>query len=358
MHKFIILSLLLYLYSCKNPQAQQQENHDNTTSSTGTAMPVTVTTIKQQTFNKQIISNGKIEALKKTDLRFKTQERINTINTKNGQYVTQGKLLATLDNNLLKNELKKAEIELNKAKAKLEEEKINFNSQDTTLTPQILNNLKIKSGYYEAENNLQNTQIRYNQTLLKAPFSGTIANIKTKEGDYITPSEVFCTLISNKNMQVQFSILETDLPFITKNQTVTLTPFSDPQTTYTATISEINPVVDKNGLIQIKATINNPDPKLIDGLNVKTIINHPVENVIVIPKQAVVLRSNREVVFTLQDSLAKWKYIEILYENTTSYAIKKGLKPTDSVIISGNINLAHDAKVNPTFVQPQTNSDD
>ena len=356
MYKFIILSLLLYLYSCKNPQTQQPENTPETTSSTGTAMPVTVTTIKKQTFNKQIISNGKIEALKKTDLRFKTQERINTINIKNGQYVTQGKLLATLDNKLLKNELNKAQIELDKAKAKLEEEKINFGLQDTTLTPQILNNLKIKSGYFEAENNLQNTQLRYYQTLLKAPFSGTIANIKTKEGDYITPSDVFCTLIAQNKLQVTFSILETDLPSITKNQTVTLIPFSNPQTTYTATISEINPVVDKNGLILIKATIKNPDTKLIDGLNVKTIINHPIENVIVVPKQAVVLRSNREVVFTLQNNLAKWKYVEILDENTTSYAIKKGLKPTDTIIISGNINLAHDATVTPTFTQPQTNS--
>ncbi len=348
--------LYLLLVSCffiacntgQNSQSKEEENSELKPS--GKALPVTVTVVNQSVFDKQILSNGKIEALQKSELRFKTTERIHTIYVKNGQPVKKGQLLASLDNQVLANQLQKAQIELDKAKQKLQEEKINFGGGDTLqITQEVLKNLQISSGFLEAQNNLQNAQLLYNQTLLKAPFSGVVANIEAKEGDYITPSDAFCTLISQNKLQVVFSILENNLPFVTNGQPVTITPFANPETQYTGKITEINPFVDENGLIKIKALLSGGSNNLFDGLNVKVIINKPLQNVIVIPKEALVLRSNREVVFTVQQDLAKWNYVETLDENTTSYAIKKGLKIGDTIIISGNMNLSHDAKVTPSF---------
>ncbi|WGH74115.1 hypothetical protein P8625_08265 [Tenacibaculum tangerinum] len=104
----------------------------------------------------------------------------------------------------------------------------------------------------------------------------------------------------------------------------------------------------------MKAKITSENTGLLDGMNAKILINRPLENVILIPKEALVLRTNREVVFTKENDLAKWNYVEIAGENKDSYAIKKGLKLTDTIIVSGNLNLAHDAKVNATFVKDDT----
>ena len=81
-------------------------------------------------------------------------------------------------------------------------------------------------------------------------------------------------------------------------------------------------------------------------------VNKQVKNVIVVPKEALVLRSNKKVVFTLENGVAKWNYVTELHENSTHYAIKKGenLKRTDTIIVSGNMNLSHDAKVNVASV--------
>ena len=46
--------------------------------------------------------------------------------------------------------------------------------------------------------------------------------------------------------------------------------------------------------------------------------------------------------------------MELCRVSSTSYAIKKGLKISDTLIVSGNLNLSHDAKVNATFVVDDT----
>ena len=247
---------------------------------------------------------------------------------------------------------------MDKALNKLHEEKINYGLGKTVnknIQPGVLKSLQIKSGYFEAKNILENAQLRYNQTILRAPFSGVIANIKIKEGYHVSGTDVFCTLINSNSLEVVFSIIENELDFIRKGQELIIESFANSNKKYKGVITEINPLVDKNGLIQIKASIQSNNRKLFDGMRVKIFVNKPIENVLVIPKEALVLRSNKKVVFAIENGGAKWRYVTQLYENSTQYAIKKGesLKATDTIIISGNMNLSHDAKVNATFVSPK-----
>jgi len=347
--KQLTILFLFCLLSCNDtPTVTTAEALETTTKERTKGVSVNSQVLEKEVFQKQIIANGKVAAQQKSELRFKTTERIASIKVKNGQKVRKGQLLASLDNDLLANKLDKAKLDVAKANSKLQEEKINYSISDT-ITPAILKELHIKSGYLEAQNALENAQLLYNQTILKAPFSGVVANIETKTGNYITGSDVFCTLIGQQQMEVVFSVLENEMSFIANKQKVEITSFVDADKKYVGSITEINPLVDDNGLIQIKATIKTSDNFLFDGMHMKIIINKPLVNVIVIPKEALVLRSNKEVVFTIEDGLAKWNYVEVLDENRTSYAIKKGLQLRDTIITSGNMNLSHDAKVNSTF---------
>ena len=58
-----------------------------------------------------------------------------------------------------------------------------------------------------------------------------------------------------------------------------------------------------------------------------------------------VLRDNKKVVFTYQEGKAIWNYVETSLENYENVVIEKGLKKGVEVIVSGNVNLAHNSKV-------------
>ena len=81
-------------------------------------------------------------------------------------------------------------------------------------------------------------------------------------------------------------------------------------------------------------------------MNVRVIVKRQIEETLVIPKSAVVLRSGgRKVVFTHENGHAVWNYVTTSLENMDEYIITEGLKPGQEVIITGNINLAHESPV-------------
>jgi len=52
------------------------------------------------------------------------------------------------------------------------------------------------------------------------------------------------------------------------------------------------------------------------------------------------------VVFTLKDNKAKWNYVQTVLENSENYTIVEDeVHEGDVVIVTGNVNLAHEAPV-------------
>ncbi len=353
---FYFSMCLLLLIGCKQSVEKTPENADEPEKKSPSAgIAVNTSLARQETFNKQILANGLVEAKNKADIRFKIAERVAHIYVKNGEFIPKGKPIATLENLLLYNQFKRAEIDFETAKNKFREEKIRFGYGKVPIEKMdtvILQSLYIRTGYHSSKNLLENAHILYEQTFLRAPFSGVVANLTAKEGNFMTSSDILCTLIDPKQLDIVFQVAENQLPFVKLGQTVTISPFAAQSNLFEGRITEINPMVNENGLIRIKATIVNQskEQSLFDGMNVSVVINNPMDEMLVIPKTALVLRSGKEVVFTLQNGQAKWNYVTIFDENSDSYAISEGLRPNDTIIVSGNMNLAHDAKVTPTFL--------
>lgn len=101
------------------------------------------------------------------------------------------------------------------------------------------------------------------------------------------------------------------------------------------------------------ASVKNSSSKLIDGMNVKVIVENSVPNMFVVPKEAVVERDGYHVIFTYNKETrrAVWTYVDIVFSNLNSYAItgnakkETEIKEGDVVIVSGNLNLADDTEV-------------
>ncbi|MFQ5677199.1 MAG: efflux RND transporter periplasmic adaptor subunit, partial [bacterium] len=67
-----------------------------------------------------------------------------------------------------------------------------------------------------------------------------------------------------------------------------------------------------------------------------------------VPKEAILIRDQRKLVFIVRDGLAKWCYAETGLENDDFVEILSstfGLKPGEMVITSGHYTLVHDARV-------------
>lgn len=315
---------------------------------------VTTQILKRCDFHHELVSNGKVSALGQADLRFETGEVIAHIYVKNGDHVRKGQKLAELDKFRMEQKLSQTEDALLKAELELKDVLIGqgYTSDDFGEVPvETMKLAEVKSGYEQSRSQYELAKRETKHATLVAPFDGIVANLFSKPYNLANTSEVFCTVIDTRKMEADFTVLENELAFIKAGDKVMITPYAGGGS-FEGSISEINPLVDSNGMVKVKAVVNGKG-KLFSGMNVRVSVKRNLGQLLVIPKTAVVLRSGKQVVFTLQKGKAMWNYVHTGWENAKEYVvsdksqkgIEEGLLEGDTVIVTGNLNLAHEAEV-------------
>jgi len=312
---------------------------------------VDVIVLRRTTFKKEIISNGKLRASRKSDLRFKVAGEIKELKVKNGDFVSAGQVIAALDPFEFQQRLEQAETTLKRTSIEFEDALIaHGGSMNRDKIPEaIYENASIRSGYTSALSDLKTARMNLAYTVLRAPFSGKVANVKQNPYELANTGEIFCTVIDDSMFEVEFSLIESEIGQIKTGDSVKVVSFSN-DVASNGRISEINPLVDANGLVLVKAAVRN-SKGLLDGMNVRVRIEKEEPGHLVVPKSAVVLRQNQEVLFRYTRGIAFWTYVQTGLENSTAYSViahpGKGakLEAGDTVIVSNNLNLAHESKV-------------
>ncbi len=304
-------------------------------------MEVEIMKVNRGIFNKEITSNGKIMAQQKVELRFQSQAKLKRIYRANGDRVKKGAIIAELDNYETKIKLSQIKARFEKARIDLADVLISqgFAIKDTAQMPrELLEIAKIRSGYVQASADYELAKYDFSTSVMESPIDGVLANLQAKEMNYNKTNEAFCTVLGD-NLEAFFTVLESELTLIKKGQTVSIAPYFNQETKITGVITEINPMVDKNGLVFVKVLLQGTHEGLFEGMNVKITINSAVENKIVVPKSAVTNRSEKKVVFTYKKGMAMWNYVQVGLENSSEYTIEDVLQPGDTIITKGTLHL-------------------
>ncbi|MCF7804675.1 MAG: efflux RND transporter periplasmic adaptor subunit [Candidatus Marinimicrobia bacterium] len=198
----------------------------------------------------------------------------------------------------------------------------------------------------QAERDLTSTEIR-------APFSGILFGVTGSGGELIQTGAELATLTSLDTLQVAIDILESNLRDVTPG-----TPFrilaNDGSVIARGKIDGISPAIDEETrTAEAFAILPNPDHlwKASQHLQIE-VRKARFPDRLVVPKEAVLTRNERDLVFIVQDGLAKWRYIETGPENKRMVSIQSGIAPGDTVIVRGHYTLAHDSPVNFRMVNP------
>lgn len=307
---------------------------------------VEVIRLERKAFQMQILSNGKLEAANKATLSFKGSGIISEVNFSNGDRVLEGQTIARLDDSSESIALESAGISLRKAELDYLDVLAGLGYSGEEQAPGEFRDLAlIRSGLAASRNEYARAAAALDATLLKAPISGKVANVSLRAFDN-TDGKPFCTIVDDSSFDVVFSILESEYPLVEKGQAVNVRPFGKNEgESRTGRISTVNPSIDENGQIVVRAKVAG-DATMIDGMNVKVTVDRYMDDMLVVPKSAVVIRDNLDVLFRYRDGKAEWVYVTLLGANSESYALvaneSRGavLSEGDMVIVSGNLNLA------------------
>ena len=343
------ITLVFCLFSCGSGNKAGQTASDEESQQRVQELPqVTVMTVKRGIFMREMQSNGKLAAASKVDLRFRTSEIITSISVTNGQRIPAGQEIARIDEFELRNRVITAEEAVQTALRSLNNFLISrsLTLKDTAaVSPEVLQAGYAESQTLSARVNLAEARYNLQRAVLTAPISGVVANLTAKVHNLAPTSEPFCTIIGDERFEVDFPVLESEIELLKSSHDVLIEPLAYPGTGIKGRLSGMNPIVDRNGMVQAKAVVDNIQGKLYEGMNVRVLVQQAVPDKLTVPKSAVVMRSDRQVLFVYANGRSQWRYVKTGLENSREYTIEEQLEDGETVIISGNFNLAHDVEV-------------
>ena len=101
---------------CKNTAKEEEPKADNRMAHRIEHNEVTVDTLRRQTFMRELVSNGKLEAAKRSKLSFEVSGILTRVNAVNGSRVQRGGAIAVVDTMEYALALERAEMTLEKSR--------------------------------------------------------------------------------------------------------------------------------------------------------------------------------------------------------------------------------------------------
>lgn len=338
---FLLFFFTLIITSCTENSAKEKEKSQLQNKENLTTVRTVDCSVK--VFDHFIYSTGKIKPVFEQKINSPLEGKINTCALRNGSHHKQGQILITYYTEAFDLRLQRALTNLYKTKMDFESYLMGYSSKKN-VADTVVQLLKASSGLTQAELEVKEIQFELKKATITAPFDGRIANVKIQKGWQVKSGQELFTIYSDCDLFAEVKVLETDFALVKLDYPAEVVPVSNSGKKYTAKVFEINPHVDENGMVAIKLKLLNTDG-LLPGMNANTIIRIPDQRALIVPRDAVILRSGKAVVFTMEDGLAKWNYVTTGRENGVEVEIQDGLKSGQKVIVTNNLQLAHDAPV-------------
>jgi membrane fusion protein, multidrug efflux system len=301
---------------------------------------------KNSHFEYLVHASGKVQSLVDVQIQSKVAGLISKVRTTNGSFVTKGALLAELDN-------EKQKLALDRARILLQEKQVAYNDQimgypsnaDTIKFKKAIENIRFTSGLATAEIGYKEAKMEFENTFIKATVSGIVSDLDVKQGGTVTVGQVLCRVHDPNSLVVVSHVLEGDALQLTASSRAEIITLSETGDILKGAVSEVNPRVDeKSNLVKVVTNLQK-NKDLLPGMSVQITFIIPYDKNIIVPKEAVVIRSGKHVVFTVESGLAKWNYVTVGRENGKEIEIEDGLRENQEVIITNNLQLAHDAPI-------------
>jgi membrane fusion protein (multidrug efflux system) len=362
---------LLLLVACGEKQQTQQ--------APATPPAVGVMTVASKPINPSTGFTGRVQAIDKVDLLARINGFLNKRLFTEGQEVNVGDLLFVIEQAPYQAQLDQKAAELQSAQAAQKNTAVQLaraqelvkteNIPRATLDQRQAEDTMARSRILEAQAALEQAQINYDYTEIKAPISGRIGQSAFTVGSYVTPqSGTLATIVSQDPIYVTFPVAQrivTDYrrqhpePNATDAIAVKLKLADGSDYDHVGKIDFIDVEVDRGtDTVLVRAVFDNPNGVLVDGQFVNVAVETGEGRMgLSIPQTAIQLDQAGAYVFVVDgENKAEVRRIKTEAGAGGESTVLEGLKEGEKVVVDGIQKVRPGQPVTPTDVQPAVKS--
>jgi membrane fusion protein, multidrug efflux system len=203
------------------------------------AVPVELSEVTRRAIAAYYKAASVVEADRLVDLVAKTQGRIKALNVEEGAWVTRGQILAEIEND-------REKVQLRQANLKLEDQNRQLERNRAMVDEGLISDSEfdvVRSAYELAETERDLAEIALEETLVRAPFAGQVTDRKIVLGQQVNATAPLFTLGDFSPMRVRVYLPEEIAMRVSPGQRVLITPDALSRD-LEARVERIAPVVD------------------------------------------------------------------------------------------------------------------
>ncbi len=265
------MALSLVMTACHNGQKNEPASGDEPVTAT---VEQPVAKAKAKPLKKDIAPStfsckGTIMSVSEVAVVSRINEQIVMLGVEMGQRVKKGQVVVRLDRTATEDKIVKGRAELERAEYQYQNILMGQGYKRGALdqAPENLRELaRVNSGYNTAKAALRQLEHQLTYCTIEAPISGMVTQLDATLYATAVPGETLFKIIDTEHLKVSFDVLENELGRFEKGTVITVTPISYPDDRHEARITAVSPVVEKNGMVHLEATLT-PHPRLMPGMS-------------------------------------------------------------------------------------------
>lgn len=330
------------VFTLSNNKKENQKKMD-VVSIKGGAVPVRVSTIKKEGVNIDFSSNGKLLANQDLMLLSEVNGRVLSIKVKEGDRVSKGQVLATVESTY-------SSIDLQTATAALEKLKVDQKRYEASLKSGGITQAQldeINLGVKNAENQVAQARKRVSDATIKAPISGIINRKYIEVGSFVGGGTQLFDIVDVSSLKLKVTANERQVVQLTLGTTVKISvpAFADEE--FTGKVSFIAPKADNSMNYPVEIVLDNSKgSKIKAGMYATATFKFGDQTpIITVPRSCFIGSVNSKKLYVLENGKAILREVAPGMVFGDQVEILGGLKEGEIVITSGQINLVDGATV-------------
>ena len=300
------------------------------------------TQLSNHTFESAFTFLGTFEPIRQNTIGSDAQGKIIRLNIEEGDRVSQGQVIAKIDDELLQLQLQNAEVSLEGQKSD-DNRYSNLAKENAVAGMQVE---KTKLGLRSAEIQKKQIQKQLRSTNITAPFSGVITKKMVDLGSVIGAGSPLFEITDISSLKLTINVPERDILKFKINQTVKVNVDIYGDRAFEGKVSNLSVVADKSHNFKVQITIKNSKQELMGGMYGSVALNNSKSiTALAIPRKALVGSSKNPQVYVIQNGKSILTSFTAGTSDGEFIEVVNGLSKTDQIVTRGQVNLQNNSNV-------------
>jgi RND family efflux transporter MFP subunit len=321
-------------------------------------------------------ASGYVTARREATVSSKVTGKVTEVLIEEGMKVKAGQILARLDDSNVQASLEVAQAQLASAQAALAETEAQLKDADQEFqrtTELAKQHIASQSDLDLAESNAKGLQAHLAQQkldvvvadrqvamwqqqmddmVIRAPFDGVITTKDSQPGEMISPVSAgggftrtgIGTVVDMSSLEIEIDVNESYINRVEPGQPVEATLDAYPDWKIPCKVIAIIPTADREkSTVKVRVGFDQLDPRILPDMSVKVAFRDnggaATGRAVIVPKNSVLNRDGRDVVFVVQDGHAERRAVTVSDTQNDDSVLSAGVAAGEKVIVNAPADL-------------------